>query len=189
MSAAVAGVDPSISSTGVVHLGEHTQRFDRVQSKPAGDALSARLERLRRQAIGVVRSVELGAAASKSTVVLVVIEGPAYGSNNQMTHMLAGFWWLLVHGLEQIAPVAVVQPGMLKKFATGNGRAGKDEMLAAAIRAFPAGEIRNNDVADAAALAAIGAAHLGIEFGGGFASSGRDSVRAVHWPIAKGERS
>lgn len=189
MSDVVVGVDPSISSTGVAMLGERVARFDRVQSKPAGESLEARLDRLRRQAIGTVRSVELGATASHSTVRLIVIEGPAYGSNNAQTHMLAGFWWLLVHGLDQIAPIAVVQPPTLKKFATGSGRAGKDEMLAAAIGAFPTAGIRNNDIADAAALAEMGAEHLGIEFGGGFASSGRASVQAVHWPSVKGERS
>jgi Holliday junction resolvasome RuvABC endonuclease subunit len=182
VSAAVAGVDPSISSTGVVVLGEEI-RFERVQSKPGADSLRNRVTRLRLMATRVHEVVTAG-----ESIRLVVIEGPAYGSNNQMTHMLAGFWWLLVHVLDQVAPVAVVQPGTLKKFATGDGRAGKDEMLAAAIGAFPAAGIRNNDVADAAALAAMGAAHLGIEFGGGFAPSGRDSVQAVHWPESKGER-
>jgi Holliday junction resolvasome RuvABC endonuclease subunit len=184
----VVGVDPSISSTGVAFLSDCNEVHDRIQSKPNGESLAARLDRLRRQAVTTVHSVERAAWASGASIAMVVIEGPAYGSNNQMTHMLAGFWWLLVHGLEQLAPVAVVQPSTLKKFATGNGRAGKDEMLAAAIAAFPRGDIRNNDVADAAALAAMGAVHLGIEFGGGFASSGRASVQAVRWPELKGER-
>lgn len=180
---AVVGVDPSISSSGVVVLGAAT-RFERVQSKPAGELLADRLDRLRMQALHVM--AQLDEARDTEGIRLIVIEGPAYGSNNAMTHMLSGFWWLLVHGLEKYGPVAVVQPPTLKKFATGSGRAGKDEMLAAAIGAFPAAGIRNNDVADAAALAAMGAVHLGIEFGGGFAPSGRASVQAVHWPELRG---
>jgi Holliday junction resolvasome RuvABC endonuclease subunit len=173
---AVVGVDPSISSTGVFVIGKHI-RFERVQSRPGDDSLSTRLERLRLMALRTHQFVIDG-----DRVDLVVMEGPAYGSNNQMTHMLAGFWWLLAHALEKTAPVAVVQPGTLKKFATGDGRADKDAMLAAAIGAFPGRGIKNNDVADAAALAAMGAAHLGREFGGVFAPSGAGSVHSVRWP-------
>ena len=173
---AVVGVDPSISSTGVAALGD-AQRFERVQSKPGSDSLSMRIDRMRAMATRVHYFIVDGERTD-----LIVMEGPAYGSNNQMTHMLAGYWWLLVHALEKVAPIAVVQPGTLKKFATGDGRAGKDEMLAAAIGAFPLAGIRNNDIADAAALAAMGAVWLGREFGGVFAPSGMASVQAVRWP-------
>lgn len=182
---AVVGVDPSIASTGVFGITEHSQLFKRVQSKPADQTLAERLGRMRAQAIETVRAVSASVAPLEP--VLIVIEGPAFGSNNAQTHALAGFWWLLVHGLAKLAPIAVVQPPTLKKFATGNGRAGKDEMLAAAIEAFPGLGIKNNDVADAAALAGMGALRVGISFGGGFASSGRASVQAVHWPELRGE--
>lgn len=181
---AIVGVDPSISSSGVVVLGAAC-KFERVQSKPQGDDLANRLARLRMQALHVM--AVLDGPRDDEGIDLVVIEGPAFGSNNSMTHMLSGFWWLLVHGLEKFAPVAVVQPGTLKKFATGDGRADKDGMVAAAIAAFPMAGIKNNDVADASALAAMGAVYLGREFGGGFASSGRASVQKVHWPDLRGE--
>lgn len=175
---AVVGVDPSIASTGVFVIeGVDRIRFERVQSKPGADSLSNKIARMR---LVVVRVHEF--LISGEVVDLIVMEGPSYGSNNNQTHMLAGFWWLLVHALEKTAPVAVVQPGTLKKFATGDGGAGKDEMLAAAIGAFPGAGIRNNDVADAAALAGMGAVHLGREFGGGFAPSGRASAQVVRWP-------
>lgn len=180
---AVVGVDPSISSTGVVALGQH-HIFERAASKPAGEELAPRLDRMRMQALKVL--AVLDQVREVEEIDLIVIEGPAFGSNNNMTHMLSGFWWLLVHGLEKAAPVAVVQPPTLKKFATGSGRAGKDEMLAAAIEAFPGAGIKNNDVADAAALAGMGAVHLGREFGGAFASSGLASVQVVHWPSLRG---
>lgn len=178
---AVVGVDPSITSTGVFVLGVGAS-FARVQSKPGGEELSQRMNRLRSVVMAVRAHVNSLGHREPGGVELIVIEGPAYGSNNANTHMLAGFWWLLVHALEKIAPVAVVQPSTLKKFATGNGRADKDEMLAAAIAAFPQAGIRNNDVADAAALAACGAVWLGRAEGGVFAPSGMASVQAVRWP-------
>lgn len=177
----VVGVDPSISSTGVFEIGSSV-RFDRIRSTPDETSLRTRLDRLRSMATRIHAAVTCGGAVD-----LIVIEGPAYGSNNAKTHELAGFWWLLVHVLEQVAPVAVAQPGTVKKFATGNGRAEKDEVLAAAIAAFPGVGIKSNDVADAASLAGLGATHLGIEFGGGFAPSGRASVQAVRWPVIEGK--
>lgn len=182
---AVVGVDPSITSTGVFVLGAGAS-FARVQSKPAGESLSQRLDRMRAAVMAVRMEVLSLGHAAPDGVDLIVIEGPAFASNNAQTHMLSGFWWLLAHALEKIAPVAVVQPSTLKKFATGNGRAGKDEMLAAAIAAFPQAGIRNNDVADAAALAACGAVWLGRAEGGVFAPSGMASVQAVRWPEMKG---
>lgn len=183
---AVVGVDPSISSTGVFSIwGDGSCVGKQMKSKPAGETLHERLGRMRAQAVATVETVRVFADA-EGGIDLIVLEGPSFGSNNNMTHMLAGFWWLLVHGLEKTAPIAVVQPPTLKKFATGNGRAGKDEMLAAAIGAFPDAGIKNNDVADAAALAGMGAVHLGREFGGAFASSGLASVQVVHWPSLRG---
>lgn len=170
----VVGVDPSMTSTGVFVIGP-TIRFERVQSKADDTSLRTRMDRLRSMAVRVREAVG-------DDVDLIVMEGPAYGSNNAKTHEMAGYWWLVVHVLDKVAPIAVAQPGTVKKFATGSGTAGKDEMLAAAIEAFPALGIRNNDVADAAALAGLGAVRLGMEFGGGFAPSGRASVQAVRWP-------
>lgn len=176
----VVGVDPSISSTGVALLGDR-QDFYRVRTKPAGEDVAARLGRMRESVLGVLRCV------SGFEVVLAVVEAPAFGKSNGMTHMLAGHWWLMAHALEKLAPVATVAPGTLKKFATGSGRAEKDAVLLAASKVF-GDEVPNNDVADAAVLAAMGAVHMGLSYGRGhrFASSGEASVRTVHWPSVEG---
>lgn len=182
----VVGVDPSISSTGIVLLGPGGVRCARVQSKVAGDSLVARAARMHDMVERVWTTiVEI---ADEDDIDLVVIEGAAYGSRNQMGHMLAGFWWMLVDNLVPFeAPIAVVQPSTLKKFATGDGskNTGKREMLAAARRAFPEADITSHDVADAAGLAAMGAAWLGWECGGVFASSGMASVQSVRWPKSR----
>ena len=59
------------------------------------------------------------------------------------------------------APILTVPPPTRAMFATGRGNAGKDEVLAAAIRRYPAWGIAGNDIADATVLAAIGARLLG----------------------------
>ena len=180
MGAVVVGVDPSISSTGVAVLGPLTCAVLRIQSKPAGELLPERLGRMRRQVVAVHEAVEVVEPS------LIVLEGPAYGSNNQMTHMLSGFWWLLAHALEKVAPIAVVQPSTLKKYATGSGRASKDEMVAAAARGFSQVRIKGNDEADALALAAMGADRFGLLYAGGFESADRGSLTSVKWPEMKG---
>lgn len=175
----VVGVDPSIASAGVAVIDPFYVRVHRVRSSATGQTLEERIERMRDQAR---RCIALCMDAD-----LIVVEGAAFGMNNAQTHMLAGFWWLLVHGLERVAPVAVVQPGTLKKFATGKGNADKDAVLTAAVRGFPSVDVKGNDEADALALAAMGARHLGIEFGGGFPPSGLASVTTVHWPELRKE--
>jgi hypothetical protein len=104
-----------------------------------------------------------------------------------MGHMLGGFWWMLARELLPLAPIGVAQPATVKKFATNDGSkyTQKPEMVAAAQRAFPDAGLLNkdHDIADAAALAGLGAMWLGIEWGGVFApSGGMDSALAVHWP-------
>lgn len=122
---------------------------------------------------------------------LAVIEGPSYG--NQGTgrqaghHERAGLWWLVcdkLHGLR--IPVAVVPPATVKKYATGKGNAGKDEVLSAAVRRneeFQGG----NDEADAMWLAAMGADHL---FGRPvirIPDSHRLALASVAWPVLIGD--
>jgi len=177
---AVVGVDPSISSTGVAFISAGGVGVLRIQSKPAGDDLAHRLARMRRQVIDV------HAAVDEVTPDLIVMEGPAYGSNNSMTHMLSGFWWLLAHALEKLAPIAVVQPSSLKKFATSNGRASKEDMVAEAVEGFPQIRVRGNDQADALALACMGAERFGVLYVGGFPSMHRASLASVQWPDLKG---
>jgi crossover junction endodeoxyribonuclease RuvC len=82
---------------------------------------------------------------------LVVIEGCSYGSKGQSVYQIAELggivrFWLYQHAITTVE----VTPSTLKKFATGVGNSGKDQMLAAAIRRFHLGEGRDdNNEADA----------------------------------------
>lgn len=181
-----AGVDPSIASTGVAVLGEAGHSFTRVRSKAEADSLSARVARMEAM-VASIRAVLVPVPDLR----VIVMEGAAFGSKNQMGHMLGGFWWMLAAALIDLAPIGVAQPSTVKKFATGDGsrRTQKPQMVAAARLAFPDWTFKasDHDIADAAALAGLGAVWLGLECGGVFAPSGMGSVQSVRWPLAEGE--
>ena len=77
---------------------------------------------------------------------VVVLEGYSYGSQGRAVFdigELGGCVRLLLYRLH--VPCAVVPPATLKKYATGRGNCGKDEMVAAAIRRFGFTGCENNE--------------------------------------------
>lgn len=190
---AVVGVDASIASTGLVVLGAGRPSFSRIMTAACGQDVASRVRRIRSSVVQMIRELDAALHGAPACVVdLIVIEMPAFGKSNQGTHQLSGHWWMTVHALEKYAPgrVAQVSTGTLKKFATGNGGASKEDVHEAAVAAFP-GLVpesfkAGNDVADAAVVASMGAVWLGMDVGGVFAPSGMASVQAVRWPEMKG---
>ena len=170
----VAGVDPSIASTGVGWITAYRVQTARIRSKAVGQSLDDQLDRLTSQAANVVEIV------GNLMPDLIVIEGPSHNSTSSSAHMVAGYWWLLVRGLRDWAPVAVVPPATLKKFTTSNGRADKADMVAAVLEGFDL-DVKD-DEADALALAVMGAEHLGMFYVGGFPSMFRGSLAKAQWP-------
>lgn len=150
----VVGLDLSLTATGWARTTGAVTEVGVLASKPTSDTLAARSARLRRLA---GRCYDLADFAD-----LVLIEGPAYASNTGSAHDRAGYWWLTVARLTG-AGVRVVEvpPASLKTYATGKGNASKDQVLAAAVRAFPTLRVDDNNTADALWLAAMGARHLG----------------------------
>jgi crossover junction endodeoxyribonuclease RuvC len=150
----VAGLDLSLTGTGLALIDEggiHTCLIKSVGKK--GDSLAKRAARLAKLAAEIQAFIPEGAH--------IVIEQPAYSNSMGSMHDRSGLWWLIVGWLHPFHNVTEVAPGTLKKFATGKGNAGKDEMLAAAIRRYPSAEVTDNNVADAVHLAAMGARYLG----------------------------
>ncbi|WP_460871887.1 hypothetical protein [Nocardioides pakistanensis] len=158
MTRKIVGLDLSLTSTGVaVIVGQHAH-VDRIQTKPAGNAIADRSKRLR----AIVGNI----AAWCSDAPLVVVEGPSLGQGRQVgTHDRAGLWWLTVARLTGMGlHVVEVPPAVVKKYATGKGGgkdAGKDQVLASVIRRYPHVEVTGNDEADALVLAAMGARWAG----------------------------
>lgn len=167
----IVGLDLSLTSTGIaVHADGETSTY-RIQSKPKPtgppDAKSkgkpTQTHRDKAIRFNMIRAGVLGKFPEGSTV---YIEGPSYASVGAASHDIAGNWWLLVHELmfSWECQVFVVSPAQRCQYATGKGAgpdAGKDRVLAAAIRRYPDLDISGNDVADAVILMALGCRHQG----------------------------
>lgn len=144
----VVGLDLSLTSTGIAWVDEGRVGVSRLQPKIRG------YDRLRK-----IRETALGAASGAD---VVAVEGPAFGAQGDAYHQLAGLWWYVTEALHGTGvPLVVVNPSTVKTFATGKGNAGKDLVLAAAVRRFPDVPIDGNDQADAAWIAALVAHHYG----------------------------
>lgn len=145
----VVGLDLSLTSTGCA-TGGHTL--------PLRPKKMAGYERLRWLRQGVLDF--LWAVAPD----LVVVEGPSFGSTGSSFHQLGGMWWYITEAVDGTGvPLAVAPPSSIKRFATGKGggvEAGKDYVLAAAVRRFDwfSG---GNDEADALWACAMGHHHGG----------------------------
>lgn len=165
----VAGLDLSLTSTGVARIDGGSVHLERLQPKKLTG--HERLEYL------------LGATRVTATIAdLVVIEGPSYGSQGGSQHERAGLWWLVAHMLwTSRKPYAVVVPAGLKKYSSGKGNSGKDQVLAAVIRRYRDIPVDGNDVADALVLAAMAADHYGFPLAE-VPQVNRQALLAVTWP-------
>lgn len=174
----IVGLDLSLASTGVAVIAGRHAAVDRIQTKPRGDALHARRGRL--------ADIRAHIRVWTTSTDLVVVEGLAYASRSPHATERAGLWWLIVDDLlARDAPVAIVPPSSRAKYATGKGNAGKDQVLAAAIRRYPDTNVTGNDQADALILAAMGARALEQPIDD-LPKTHLDAMAKVAWPSTEG---
>lgn len=169
----VLGLDLSLTSTGVAWPPADTRLIGRaIEARGVG-----RLQWLRAQ----IREKTWERGSD-----LVVVEGPSYGSQGGQRghHERAGLFWLVVVDLHVDGiPYAIVPPASLKKYATGRGNAGKDDVMREVARRFPWFN-GNNDAADALVLAAMGCDHLGQPWAP-MPQHHREALSKVDWPEEK----
>lgn len=150
----IVGVDFSLTSTGVCALIDGVAECVTIKSKKE-EAWWEFPERV--QSIGY--QIAEWAQVGGDSVDGWVIESPAFLAKGQLDRMFGG-WWMVIEVLMRDydwPPPLRVTPTQVKKFATNNGNANKDEVLAAVIRRYPDVLVAGNDQADALVLAAIGA--------------------------------
>lgn len=153
MTPTVCGIDLSLTSTGLARISEGG--LETATFKPKIRSYD-RLRQIRNEVLGW-----LGATTAHAAADLVVVEGPSFGSTGSSFHQLGGLWWFVTEALDFGGWTwTAASPSSLKTYATGKGNAGKDAVLLAAARRFAAFDGDNN-AADAAWLAALGAEHLG----------------------------
>lgn len=177
----VAGIDPSLTSTGIAVLvdGQPTLLRSIGHGTLSGRSYAHRSDRIVSECRAVINAV-LGAPRP---IDLAVIEGPAYGACNASTHDGSGLWWGLYSTLRaRRIPVAVIAPTTRAKWATGKGNADKATVLAAVRAWWPNTHIANHDQADALILAAIGAFHHDDPMPFPVKERHTANLAAVQWP-------
>lgn len=115
---------------------------------------------------------------------LVVIETPAFRALGGGVLERSALWWLVVRGLiARDVPVAEVNPRTRMRYATGKGQASKLAVVDAVARRYPLFLTYGNDnLADAAVLAAMGADRLGAPIAS-VPKTHRVALDAVTWPL------
>lgn len=155
----ILGIDSSLTNTGLCHIFTGAgQQIDCATVPTTAQAFGTTPEGYSRRITyitGIVDSWMKG-------VDLVAIEALAYSARGAAAYTLPWLWGSVIdRAVERNIPVLTVGTTQRAKYATGKGNASKDAVLAAACRRWPEVDIRNNDIADALIVAAIGARHLG----------------------------
>lgn len=175
----VVGIDLSLTSTGLAAVHpDGTAIVSRVTSKGSTkDTLKDRHIRLlsiASQVLGFVHQLDAG---------FVVIEAPSYASKYGHPHDRSGLWWMVAGGvMANGIPLASAPPKCRAKYATGNGNAGKDQVLTDVVRRYPEVLVTKNDEADALVLAAMGARHLGAQMELSLPATHVAGMGGVYWP-------
>jgi crossover junction endodeoxyribonuclease RuvC len=161
MTARILAIDPSLAgcavATAIAGLDATVQRIrtkpvERIEvhgRDPVRDVRGA-VHRYRAIADRIATIARRG-----SQLDLVLIEGYAFvdGQAGELDRIELG--GVIRDRLADVAPIVEVAPATLKKFATGNGRASKDEMIGA-LASRHGHAFKSNDEADAFALLMLG---------------------------------
>ncbi|MDQ7877323.1 hypothetical protein Q9R08_04965 [Microbacterium sp. QXD-8] len=190
MSAVVTGLDLSLAGSGVATIRRNgggevriSQHLIETEAFPK-DYKPTLQEWLDRQSSIVQRVVSLVPDDA-----LVVIETGSFRSKWGNPYERAGVFWRTAQWLSRLGHVVVgVTPAGRAKYAAGHARADKKAVVEAIQLWAPT--IRNHNVADAAALAAMGWRHLGapvdLSLDGVLERKKNEAMRAVRWPITEG---
>lgn len=178
----IVGLDLSLASTGIaVHYGDHFggQGTYRIRSTgKAGATWDQRAERLDILATKITQHIP--------PLSLVIVEGPSYASVGTGTHDRAGLWWMVYQLLRtKMCTIIPVSPAQRMKYATGKGGgkdAGKDNVLAAAIKTYPHLDITGNDIADAVIFLAIGCRLVGSPLEENLPKARLDAMAKIELP-------
>ncbi len=162
----VVGLDLSLSNSGIARFDDGNEIPALSSIKPMlpvpamGDA-EGELERMRATAALIVTAATRGLADDDD--VLFVIEGPAqHASHSGKSDERAGLRWLVALNIRRHGRIVMPKPNTVKSFWAHNGSASKKLMLGWAERRYPDLHIVDDNIADALALASMGARHRGI---------------------------
>lgn len=185
MSRHVMGIDSSLTRTGmtVLKLGADGIARPKVlrdcgYSLPNTSGFDESAERIVSQAQKITSVID------KYQPELVLIEAMIPPKNALPSYLERGALWYGIWSAlwARKIPRAIIQPPTLKAWATGYGRAEKEQILAEVSKWWPGIHIPNHDIADAAVCAAMCAKRLGWQLP--FATRRRhlEGLVTVQWP-------
>lgn len=170
----VLGVDQSLRGTGVALHADGKTSTALVRAE-IGEGVVGIREAVR---FIVGRVVKFAPACDVYVLEAPII--PRHGSGLALER--AWLFGMLFDQLMTRGRVATVHPSTRAMYATGNGRADKDEVVAAVRAAHPLVDVPNHDVADAVALMAMGCRWLGSPVDGEISSKQAKAMRSARWP-------
>ena len=185
MTRHVMGIDSSLTRTGmtVLKLGADGIARPKVlrdcgYSLPNTSGFDESAERIVSQAQKITSVID------KYQPELVLIEAMIPPKNALPSYLERGALWYGIWSAlwARKIPRAIIQPPTLKAWATGYGRAEKEQILAEVSKWWPGIHIPNHDIADAAVCAAMCAKRLGWQLP--FATRRRhlEGLVTVQWP-------
>lgn len=173
MNPVVIGIDPSLTGSGIASSNGWCERvgLPDVTTKSLGERIVA-VDYLVNQVITLV-----------ARPALVCIEVPAFSRAGGGALERGSLWWLIARRLHRDEiPVAEIFNGQRMRYATGKGAASKGAIVDAVARRWPQFETGGDDnLADAAVLAAMGADRLGVPLAP-MPATHRKALEAVRWP-------
>lgn len=144
------GLDLSLAGTGaVVVTDKKVRKTVRIVTTPRQGTNEKRINNIWKKIYKLIEKYQPD---------IVVIEGYAYAPTGQRTQ-LAELGGVVKHYLAKMInpPFIIAQPNTIKKLATGNGRASKEQVLMMARQHY---EFKTHDEADAFWLAKWGLVQL-----------------------------
>ncbi|AYD87402.1 RuvC-like resolvase [Microbacterium phage ValentiniPuff] len=149
----LVGLDVSLNGTGVARVDTDTGRSFTKTLDPKGLRSHARMEFVRTEVANVLRGADYA-----------IVEALAFSAPSAVRDEIDGLHWQIRHLCwQRKVPYALVSPTALKSYVTGDGQAGKLEMVKAMRRAFPQMALSDrDDEADALGLVTMGARFKGL---------------------------
>lgn len=175
MNPAVIGLDLSLTGSGIASSNGWCERvgLPDITTKSLGERIVA-VDYLVNQIVTLV-----------ARPALVCLEVPAFSRAGGGALERGSLWWLVARRLHTAEiPVAEVFNQHRMRYATGKGAASKGAIVDAVARRWPIFETGGDDnLADAAVLAAMGADRLGHPLAV-MPFTHRKALDGVHWPEA-----
>jgi len=175
MNGIAYGLDISLTGTGVASSAGWCERvgLSDVTTKPLDDRLRA-VDQLADQIAQLV--------GTDAGVVCVELPAPSRSGGGVLER--SALWWKVVHRLRvaRFLPIAEVPIQARMRYATGKGAASKGAIIDAVARRWPIFETAGDDnLADAAVLAALGADRIGVALAP-MPATHRKALDIVRWP-------